>query len=213
MVLTVATYGPEQYLVSSPSGWHLFASGQLSLVAPPFPPSALLPEWSDQGCSRVSAGERAVLRLNCAQLVLQLLDSAGGIRREFGAARGVQLATEEELESAEEFFRGRASRLGVPADIAVALAKSRRTTSQEKPSYRAALQTAEHVAVWEQEPPEFGDGTATLHLFSPSGVYLAQLKFPDVWVDFDVVGWRSSAIQRPGSLRCRHMRLRCPRAL
>jgi len=110
--------------------------------------------------------------------------------------KGKKRATEEELGAAEEFFHGRASRLGVPADIAAAFADSRRASSREKPSYRAARKTEHFVAVWEQEPPEFGDGPATLHLFSPSGVYLAQLKFPDVWVDFDVVGWRLAALVR-----------------
>ena len=40
------------------------------------------------------------------------------------------------------------------------------------------------AAFLEQNPDEFGSGSATLHFLSQDGVYLAKVAFPTAWRDF-----------------------------
>ena len=42
------------------------------------------------------------------------------------------------------------------------------------------------AAFLEQNPDEFGSGSATLHLLSQDGVYLAKVAFPTAWRDFTI---------------------------
>ena len=40
------------------------------------------------------------------------------------------------------------------------------------------------AAFLEQNPDEFGSGSATLHFLSKDGIYLAKVAFPTAWRDF-----------------------------
>jgi hypothetical protein len=42
------------------------------------------------------------------------------------------------------------------------------------------------AAFLEQNPADFGAGSATLHVISTDGIYLAKLDFPDAWRDFTI---------------------------
>jgi hypothetical protein len=42
------------------------------------------------------------------------------------------------------------------------------------------------AAFLEQNPDDFGSGSATLHVLSENGVYLTKLPFPDAWRDFAI---------------------------
>lgn len=196
MPTAASRFGADRYLIGSAGGWHLQMPSGMSLIVPPFPHSSLRPEWADRDCSRVVAAEGAVLRLSCVQPIVQVLDSAGRLRREFGFQRAAERASEAELDSLERFVGGRANRSGIRPEVAAGIVVLRREQFGLKPKFRALRASGKLVAVWEQEPREFGDGPATLHLFNRQGIYLAAISFEDRWVDFDLLDTRVVALIR-----------------
>jgi hypothetical protein len=196
MPTAASRFRADRYLIGSAGGWHLQTPSGMSRIVPPFPRSSLRPEWSDRDCSRVVAAEGAVLRLSCVQPIVQVLDSAGHLRREFGFQRAAEPASDAELDSLERFVGGRANRAGIRPEFAAGIAAVRREQYGLKPRFRALRASGKLVVVWEQEPREFGDGPATLHLFNWQGIYLAAISFDDRWVDFDLLDSRLVALIR-----------------
>ena len=42
------------------------------------------------------------------------------------------------------------------------------------------------MAIWEQNPEDFGSGNASLHVLSTAGIYLGVLEFHRAWSAFDL---------------------------
>jgi hypothetical protein len=201
MLLEVWPLGDDRVLVASPRGWSLGKPGDsLRLIVPPFPLSRLAPEWSVSAggsCGRVvPGGAGTILRLRCVALVVQVLDSTGAALREFGVVDEVSVATDEQIARAESLIAARTRASGAPSPLATMAARSRVQSLRQSPRYRGIRVTDSIVVAWEQTPLEFGDGPATVHLFTPSGIYLGPVATDDQWIDFDLLGDRIVALAR-----------------
>jgi hypothetical protein len=191
MLLAAWPLDDGRAMFGSPRGWFLGTPGDsLRLIVPPFPASFLAPDWTTiagGSCGRVvPGGSGTILRLRCITLLVQVLDTAGTAIREFGVPDQVQVATDDEIARAEAVTLARSRAAGDRSPLGAMAAAFRANQMREKPRYRGVRASGSTVVAWEQVPPEFGDGSATIHIFAASGIYLGQAAAGDQWIDFDL---------------------------
>lgn len=153
-------------------------------------------EGAEFACSRVSAAGPNLVRLDCATPVFQVLARDGAVLRTVRVDRGPVAATAEELDVYRQSLMREAALAGSAGSDPARLIDGLLSDQSPKRIMRAIrYDTASALyAVWEQQPQEFGNGPARLHLFSHAGVFLATAVFPDAWVDFAFDGLRVYAL-------------------
>src|SRR5690606_32044563 len=136
---------------------------------------------------------------SCAIPHILQLDAEGRLLREFTVEREPDIISDAEREAEIERVRESvAGTPGIPPAMIQRVVQIKRDESRIRRSFRAVREDPDTgvLAIWEQNPDELGGGTATLHLFSDSGIYLAEVPFDRAWVDFDLAGSKLFALER-----------------
>ena len=147
-----------------------------------------LPEEEGVQCSDLFpwAGGAARLRFTTPQI--QVLDRDGGLLVESRIDLPVEVISDSEREDALSELRQTLADRGLPPPFVeqslIVMEERWRVKClfgplRFDPSGRLA-------AFLEQNPDEFGSGSATLHFLSQDGVYLAKVAFPTAWRDFTI---------------------------
>ncbi len=132
------------------------------------------------------AGGAARMRFTIPQI--QVFDPTGGLRGVIELDLPIEVVSDSERESALTRLRHELAGRGLPPEFIEQnlvvmeerwLVKCRFGPLRFDPAGRFA-------AFLEQNPDDFGSGSATLHVLSTDGVYLAKLGFPDAWRDFTI---------------------------
>lgn len=160
---------------------------------PSWPHSVAIPGAEAEGgvleCQRTGTAGAFIIRSSCAVPHLQILDAEGRLLREFSVAREPDLVTDAEREAEVEKVRDELTRIpGMPPALIQIQLERVRNASRIRNSFRLVRvdPATGALALWKQNPELLGSGPATLHLFSDSGVYLAEIPFDRAWVDFDL---------------------------
>ncbi len=147
-----------------------------------------LPEEQGVRCSDVSPWAGGAARMRYTTPRIQVFDAAGELQREIWIDLPIEAVSESERASAlSELERTLAARGLPPPFIEQSLVvmkdrwrvKCRFGPLRLDPGGRFG-------AFLEQNPDEFGSGSATLHVLSRDGVYLAKVAFPHAWRDFAI---------------------------
>jgi hypothetical protein len=145
-----------------------------------------LPEEQGVQCSDLSSWAEGAARLRFTTPQIQVFDQDGSLLMESRIGLPVEVVSDSERESALSDLRRTEAARGLPPEfIEQSLivmeerwrVKCRFGPLRFDPSGRFA-------AFLEQNPDEFGSGSATLHFLSKDGVYLAKVAFPTAWRDF-----------------------------
>jgi hypothetical protein len=203
ILANTAAPGPDG---SIQGGWRLYRlegdAGAPELIES-WPSSVAVPGAEVEGgsleCIRTGTAGAQIIRFSCAVPHLQLLDGEGRLLREFLFDRAPDLISDAEREAQVEMVRETMSRTpGMPPAMIQHMVETTRDESRIRRSFRAVREDPATgiLALWEQSPDDLGSGPATLHLFSRSGIYLAQLPFERSWVDFDLSGSTLFALER-----------------
>ncbi len=176
----VKTFRGEQKLYS-------VRGGERPVSLPGFPTRD---DEAEFACSRVSGAGDEILRLDCARPVFQVISHIGRLLRTVRVEREAELATSAELDRYRRSLASDAAKAGVTGGQATSLIGSLLKGADPKQSMRGIQydRVAHMYAVWEQQPQEFGNGPARLHLFGREGVFLATVPFSEPWVDFVIDG-------------------------
>ncbi|MGD8278993.1 MAG: hypothetical protein PVH00_13240 [Gemmatimonadota bacterium] len=192
LAFTVAPLGTDAVALAGASGpepeWtRLDAAGSSrALVFPDFD----VPVNSEGPVSSGSTWNDRLVRLRYATPEVRIWSGEGVLEREIVIPLPVEPVTDDEI---ERVIRDETSSLmtqGLPAGVLEQVAASIRAWPREKKRFRKIVfdDAAGLAAIWEQNPEDFGSGTATLHLLTLDGVYLAALPFDRAWSDFDLEG-------------------------
>ncbi len=147
-----------------------------------------LPEEQGVICSDLSSWAEGAARLRFTTPQIQVFDQVGGLLMESRIDLPVEVVSDSERESALSDLRRRLAGRGLPPEYMEQSlivmeerwrVKCRFGLLRFDPSRRLA-------AFLEQNPDEFGSGSATLHFLSQDGVYLAKVAFPTAWRDFTI---------------------------
>lgn len=172
-------------------GWRLYPLDGEPETIESWPTSVAVPGGEAEGstleCMRTGAAGALIIRSSCAVPHLQLLDGEGRLLREFAVDRAPDLVTDAEREAEVEKVRETMSRDGIPPAMIQQMMKLTREESRIRKTFRMVREDPATgiLALWEQNPSMLGGGPATLHLFSHSGIYLAELQFERAWVALD----------------------------
>ncbi|HEX7242205.1 MAG TPA: hypothetical protein VF263_18105 [Longimicrobiaceae bacterium] len=155
-------------------------------------PPVSLPGFRKEGraaefaCSRISGAGSEIVQLDCARPVFQVISREGAVVRTVRIDREPVEATSAELDLYRRSLGSDAAQAGSRSGGARSLIEGLVKSASPKRVMRGIrYDTAAHLyAVWEQQPQEFGNGPARLHLFSREGVFLVTLPFAEPWVDF-----------------------------
>jgi hypothetical protein len=160
--------------------------------APPvsLPGFPLMDDEAEFACSRVSGAGDHILRLDCAKPVFQVISRHGTLLRTVRIRRDPVPATRDELDRFRRSLASDAAKAGSTGGETRSLIDRLLEDATPKRVMRGIqYDTAAHLyAVWEQQPKEFGNGPAQLHLFGREGVFLVTIPFPEPWVDFAIDG-------------------------
>jgi hypothetical protein len=146
---------------------------------------------SASACVRLAAAGESVLHLDCATPQFQVLSLAGDVQLTVRVRRSPSAATSAELDLYRSALLDQMAGAGGLSEGQARSLLDRLVQGQNpKPLMRGIKYdpTAEMYGVWEQQPPELGNGPARLHLFSRTGMFLMTVLFTEPWVDFAMDG-------------------------
>ncbi len=169
------------------SGWQrIDASGAVeSYTFPGFvdPDTVGVPD------SRAGAWNGRPVRLRFTSPQIQIYSRAGGeLEKVIDLPLPPEEATDEEIEAMVSEITSFLAEDGVSSAVIEDQARRIRSRPRTKYLYRDLQFDAPSglMAIWEQNPEDFGSGNASLHLLSIDGIYLASLAFDRAWADFDL---------------------------
>lgn len=141
-------------------------------------------------CSRLSGAGTRILRLDCARPVFQVISREGEILRTVRIPREPVQASSAEMAQYRRSLFTEAAQTDVPPAAVKSLVDHLVKGANPKRTMRGIQYdaVARLYAVWEQQPKEFGNGPARLHLFGEEGAFLATIPFAESWVDFAIDG-------------------------
>ena len=145
-----------------------------------------LPEEQGVQCSDLSAWPGGAARMRYTVPRIQVFDPSGGLRREIRVDLPVEEVSDAERESALTVLQQSLAARGVPPEFM----QQNLIVMEERWRVKCRFgplrfdPTGNLAAFLEQNPDEFGSGSATLHVLSADGVYLAKVQFPTAWRDF-----------------------------
>lgn len=141
----------------------------------------------DAVCARRSTMGRRHVLVRCSHPVVRVYSTDGVLEEEFVIPLPPEFATEQEVRAQANAVRESLTSRGAPPAMVEQLAASVLNASREKPSVRKiAIDPDGLMAIWMQNPDDFGGGPATLHLLTREGVYLDAIEFEDQWIDFEM---------------------------
>jgi hypothetical protein len=149
----------------------------------PLPP---LPEEEGVQCSDLSPWPGGAARLRFTTPQIQVFDREGDLVMESRIDLPVEVVSDAERASALADLRRTLAARGLPPEFVqqnlIVMEQRWRVKCRFGPLRFDASRGL--AAFLEQNPDEFGSGSATLHFLSQDGVYLARVTFPTAWRDF-----------------------------
>jgi hypothetical protein len=145
-----------------------------------------LPEEQGVQCSDLSGWWGGAARLRFTTPQLQIFDPSGGLSLEVRVDLPVEEVSEAERDAALADLRQRLEGRGMPPPFV----EQSVVVSEERWRVKCRFgplrfdPSGQIAAFLEQNPDNFGSGSATLHFLSKDGVYLARVAFPTPWRDF-----------------------------
>lgn len=161
--------------------------------AEPLPPmaagSSTLKEARARSCWQTDGGAASMLLVNCTYAVILEMGYGGAVSREITVDLPPVRSSAEELDAVRRQVGLQMEQAGrEPApEIRKAILDREARRHELKKRFRAVRRdpATGRFAVLEQTPDFMGGGPATVHLFGADGVYLAELRVDDSWIDFD----------------------------
>ena len=149
-------------------------------------PLGPLPEEQGVQCSDLSSWAEGAARLRFTTPQIQVFDQVGGLLMESRIDLPVEVVSDSERESALSDLRRRLAGRGLPPEYMEQslIAMEERWRVKCRFGLLRFDASGRLAAFLEQNPDEFGSGSATLHFLSQDGVYLAKVAFPTAWRDF-----------------------------
>jgi hypothetical protein len=141
-------------------------------------------------CSRVSSAGARILRLDCATPVFQVISREGKVLRTVRIPREPAQATSAEIDRYRRSLASDAAQTGMqPAAVKSLVDNLLKGANPKRTMQGIRYDAAARLyAMWEQQPKEFGNGPARLHLFGEEGAFLVTVPFAEPWVDFAIDG-------------------------
>ncbi len=183
-------WGPSSVVVQGMAGdevgwmvWHASGTPETVSLAP------LTTESADQtDCYVFGTTRDRLLRLHCARVELSVFSRTGVVRQEISVDLPPQVATDEEIEDRVGRLRETLSQTSLPAAFLEQQVDAIRDGDRVKHMNRkvVAASGTDLIAIWSQNPEDYGSGAATLHLLSEEGIYLTSLEFERSWYDFTI---------------------------
>jgi hypothetical protein len=166
----------------------------------PYTSHSLEPLPEEQGimCSDLSSWWDGAARLRFTTPQLQAFDQTGDLTMESWIDLPVEVISDAERESALDNMRQELSARGVPPPFV----EQSLIVSEERWKVKCRFgplrfdPSGSLAAFLEQNPDDFGSGSATLHFLSRDGIYLARVAFPTPWRDFAMDGGVIYALTR-----------------
>ncbi|HEX2191550.1 MAG TPA: hypothetical protein VHG51_21745 [Longimicrobiaceae bacterium] len=140
-------------------------------------------------CVRLAGAVDRILQLDCTTPVFHVVARDGTRMRTVRVRRKPVPASAEEL---GQYRSTIAAAMARDERMTPTLARSLLEDMTRKQSPKRLMRGIRHdpasglYALWEQQPRELGTGPARLHLFSPTGVFLATVGFAGPWLDFEI---------------------------
>jgi hypothetical protein len=147
-----------------------------------------LPEEQGVRCSDFSpwAGGAARMRFTIPQI--QVFDPHGALRGMIELDLPIEVVSDSERDSALSELRRDLAGRGLPPEFI----EQNLVVMEERWKVKCRFgplrfdPSGRFAAFLEQNPDDFGAGSATLHVLSAGGVYLAKLDFQEAWRDFTI---------------------------
>ena len=149
-------------------------------------------------CSDLSDWWDGAARMRFTTPEIEVFDETGELVRKARIDLPVEVIPEAEREAALNDMRERLAARGLPPPFI----EQSLVVSEERWRVKCRFgplrfdPSGELAAFMEQNPDDFGSGSATLHLLSRDGVYLARAAFPTPWADFTLDGGVVYALTR-----------------
>jgi len=147
-----------------------------------------LPEEQGVRCSGFSSWAGGAARMRFTTPQIQVFDPAGSLLNTIELDLPVEVVSDSERDSAISALESDLASRGLPPPFIeqnlVVMAERWRVKCRFGPLRFDPV--GRFAAFLEQNPDDFGAGSATLHVLSREGVYLATLDFPDAWRDFTI---------------------------
>lgn len=151
------------------------------------------------GCWNRDGTARGLLASSCTHAVLLEVDLRGRVEREIVRDVPPVESSSEELEAVRDQVDRQLEQAGREPTRSVRRALQDREARRHrlKKRFRAVREdpSTGRIAVLEQTPDYMGGGTATVHLFGPSGRYRAAASRDEEWIDFDFDAGRLVALR------------------
>ncbi len=130
------------------------------------------------------------VRLRFTSPQIQFFSASGDLQRVIDLPIPPEEATDEEVEALVTEMASVLSASGVPSSRIQQQADLVRSRPRAKYRFRDIRfdRKTGLLAIWEQNPEDFGSGPASLHLLSSDGIYLGSLDFDRAWSAFDLEG-------------------------
>lgn len=183
-------WGPSSVVVQGMAGDEVgWMAWDASGTPEPVSLAPLTAEGADEtGCYVFGTTRDRLLRLHCARFELSVFSRTGVVRQEISVDLPPQVATDEEIEDRVRQLRETLSQTSLPASFLEQQVEAIRDGDRVKHMNRKVI--AAHgmdlIAIWSQNPEDYGSGAATLHLLSEEGIYLTSLEFERPWYDFTI---------------------------
>lgn len=141
-------------------------------------------------CSRLAGAGARILRLDCVKPVFQVISREGRVLRTVRIPRAPAQATRAEVDMYRRSLASDAAQSGMEPAAVRSLVENLVKAATPKRVMQGIRydSTARMFALWEQQPREFGNGPARLHLFGEQGAFLVTVPFRAPWVDFTIDG-------------------------
>lgn len=149
------------------------------------------PENVEEGaCTRRTTAGRSHVLLRCSVGYIEIYAPSGDLTERIRLAFPPVVVTDAEVAERVRAVRESLGERGAPTPLIEQIVRSVEEGSREKGLYRKVVvdEEAGVIAIWAQNPDDFGGGPATLHLLSRGGVYLRSFEAEHSWNDFDMKG-------------------------
>lgn len=149
-----------------------------------------LPEEQGVRCSDLSAWGGGAARMRFTTPQIQVFDPDGSLREEIRIDLPLEVVSESEREAALSELRRSLVGRGLPPPFV----EQNLVVMEERWRVKCRFgplrfdPSGRFAAFLEQNPDDFGSGSATLHVLAKSGVYAARVAFPTAWRDFTMDG-------------------------